>query len=397
MARYSPTVLPTGISPLAAAIDSFTGNYRDSAARAEERRRYETERAAQEEERNYGRERDTRADAIQEALLARQGVRRGRAPDPVQLDSRIGMAGETSGPGNLLGQRIGQFAQPKPRVLALPGSLLPDGSFAQRAIIEQPQMRLEAPVAQYQGAPPRWEQLTDEFYGESEDYDKWEEKQEQSSNLARLMDVAARARAGDQAAINELMFTAPGAHSSVREDATDQAAFKAGGFKGDYIPGYDYSSEVAAGHEAEIRDRFDARGDYRRAAIDRQAEDREIARKRRRTAAQQRASRMLATGAPAAQVAAAIDTYPEMRGELTFEDVAALENKGSSSSADKDPAFEERRKAWSSQLGAPRTELEQAIIDELATGRTKQDILDELKKNNSPHVKAANTYLLRAR
>jgi hypothetical protein len=139
-----------------------------------------------------------------------------------------------------------------------------------------------------------------------------------------------------------------------------------------FVPEFDYNAELA-----------DVLGDQRTG--DRQAADdarrrREVADERAReqkiNRARTRAANMLRSGAPVEQVVAALDTYPDIRGAIGNDEVVEIAKQINSTKGD--PRTAERRQAFEKKLGSPTTQLEQDILDALADGDTKQDIITQL-------------------
>jgi len=119
---------------------------------------------------------------------------------------------------------------------------------------------------------------------------------------------------------------------------------------------------------------------------------------RKRNQALTRIANMLAAGADRQQVAQAMATDPELAGYWNFDDIIAIERRiqRELQEAEEDPAFTERRRALAQLLGAPTTELQQQILDALAAGATKEQILSDMRAHGVPDtvIEQARRYML---
>lgn len=157
-----------------------------------------------------------------------------------------------------------------------------------------------------------------------------------------------------------------------------------------YVEGFDYLGQMADFAT-------DVRASRRAAAAEARTnarEDRREDRERRRQQAETRAVTMLQAGAPAQQVHAALETFPELQGELLFEDVQRLA-KAVGSTRKPDARAKERRDAFEKRLGAPTTALQQDILDALAEGETPEEIVAGLTASGAApkFVEDAKKYL----
>jgi hypothetical protein len=159
-----------------------------------------------------------------------------------------------------------------------------------------------------------------------------------------------------------------------------------------FVDGYEYENELASVLQDERTGRRQANDDARAGARQDANDAQERARRQRRAMAETRATNMLAAGAPVSQVLAALNTFPDIKGELTFDDVKRLHSDVGQT---KDPAREERRKGIEKKVGTPKTELEQDLLEELADGRKKIEILNELRTNGASEevMKQARRYM----
>lgn len=118
---------------------------------------------------------------------------------------------------------------------------------------------------------------------------------------------------------------------------------------------------------------------------------------RKRNQALTRITNMLAAGADPVQVNQAMSTYEDLTGYWSPDDIMAIRRRLESQATDQeDPAFIERRRALVQQLGAPTTELQQEILDALAGGATKDQILSDMRAQGVPDtvIEQARRYML---
>src|SRR5690606_6646326 len=119
---------------------------------------------------------------------------------------------------------------------------------------------------------------------------------------------------------------------------------------------------------------------------------------RKRNQALTRITNMLAAGADRQQVAQAMATDPDLAGYWNYDDIIAIERRiqRELQEAEEDPAVIERRRALSQLLGAPTTELQQQILDALAAGATKEQILNDMRAHGVPDtvIAQARRYML---
>lgn len=118
---------------------------------------------------------------------------------------------------------------------------------------------------------------------------------------------------------------------------------------------------------------------------------------RKRNQALTRIMNMLAAGADRQQIAQAMSTYRDLAGYWSPDDIVAIERRiqREFQDAEEDPMFIERRRALSQQLGAPMTELQQQILDALAAGATKEQILSDMRAQGVPDtvIEQARRYM----
>src|SRR5690606_25154545 len=269
-----------------------------------------------------------------------------------------------------LAAALGEMTRPgpdePPRLRALPGAFVPDlGGFTDRPLFEQPM--LISSQLRGGGIPENFVPLPGGGY----------------IDLSATPEARARALA-EQQRQEELE----------RQRAAATTLARLLGMS---------DEEIAAAANLtpeQILDVFEAR----RAAQD-QAERDPLARERfiageerKRNQALTRITNMLAAGADRQQVAQAMATDPDLAGYWNYDDIIASEQRlqRELQEAQADPAFEERRRALVQQLGAPTTELQQDILDALASGRTKMQILDDMRKQGVPQeiIRQAERYMV---
>ena len=269
-----------------------------------------------------------------------------------------------------LAAALGEMTRPgpdePPRLRALPGAFVPDlGGFTDRPLFEQPM--LISSQLRGGGVPENYVPLPGGGY----------------IDLSATPEARARALAEQQ-----------------RQEALERQRAAATTLA--RLLGMSDEEIAAAANltPEQILDVFEAR----RAAQD-QAERDPLARERfiageerKRNQALTRITNMLAAGADRQQVAQAMATDPELAGYWNFDDIVAIERRiqRELQEAEADPAFEERRRALVQQLGAPTTELQQAILDALAGGATKDQILSDMRAQGVPDtvIEQARRYML---
>ncbi|MGH7476571.1 MAG: hypothetical protein ACRELD_09805 [Longimicrobiales bacterium] len=141
-----------------------------------------------------------------------------------------------------------------------------------------------------------------------------------------------------------------------------------------FVPGFDFAAELRDVLQSRRTEAADAARFNRGRAAD--ATDR--AREQRVQRARTRLVNMLAAGTTLERALAALDTDPELRGLVGFDEAKSLAREAAKPQL-QDVKWEERRSGWEQKLGAPRTQLEQDILDALADGENKEEILDELR------------------
>lgn len=306
-----------------------------------------------------------RADMLFEGLSVTPGGTT-VTPNPRRVSGAV-MSG--AGATVPLAAALGEMTRPgpdePPRLRALPGAFVPDlGGFTDRPLFEQPM--LISSQLRGGGIPENFVPLPGGGY----------------IDLSATPEARARALAGQQRQ-EELE----------RQRAAATTLARLLGLSDEEI-------EAAANLTPEqILDVIEAR----RAAQD-QAERDPLARERfiageerKRNQALTRITNMLAAGADPVQVNQAMSTYEDLTGYWSPDDIMAIRRRLESQATDQeDPAFIERRRALSQQLGAPTTELQQAILDALAAGATKDQILSDMRAQGVPDtvIEQARRYML---
>lgn len=164
----------------------------------------------------------------------------------------------------------------------------------------------------------------------------------------------------------------------------------------EFVRGFDYLDEVSAMHQDRRGAAVDARRDQSARAEQQRRDRREQEAReeeRMRTRAETRAVNMMMAGASASEVYAALDSYPDVRGLLAFDDVKALERQ--IEGAGTDPRMKERRDALERRIGPPATQLQQDVLDALAEGETPEGIVEGLTRAGAPpeRIREAQHYM----
>jgi len=269
-----------------------------------------------------------------------------------------------------LAAALGEMMRPgpdeAPRLRALPGAFVPDlGGFTDRPLFEQPMLSTIQPRGG--GIPENFVPLPGGGY----------------IDLSATPEARARALA-EQQRQEEL----------ARQSAAAKTLARLLGMS---------DEEIAAAANL-TPDQVLAIIEARRAAQD-QAQRDPLARERflaqeerKRNQALTRITNMLAAGADRQQVAQAMATDPDLAGYWNYDDIIAIERRINRElqEAEEDPAFIERRRALSQLLGAPTTELQQQILDALAAGATKDQILSDMRAQGVPDtvIEQARRYML---
>lgn len=305
-----------------------------------------------------------RADMLFEGLSVTPGGTT-VTPNPRRVSGAV-MSG--AGATVPLAAALGEMTRPgpdePPRLRALPGAFVADlGGFTDRPLFEQPM--LISGQLRGGGIPENFVPLPGGGY----------------IDLSATPEARARARA-EQQRQEELERQRAAATTLARLlGMSDEEIAAAADLSPDLL--------LAVAGERRVRER---------AEQDPLARERFIAgEERKRNQALTRITNMLAAGADPVQVNQAMSTYEDLTGYWSPDDIMAIRRRLESQATDQeDPAFIERRRALSQQLGAPTTELQQAILDALAAGATKDQILRDMRAQGVPDtvIEQARRYML---
>lgn len=305
-----------------------------------------------------------RADMLFEGLSVTPGGTT-VTPNPRRVSGAV-MSG--AGATVPLAAALGEMTRPgpdePPRLRALPGAFVADlGGFTDRPLFEQPM--LISSQLRGGGIPENFVPLPGGGY----------------IDLSATPEARARARA-EQQRQEELERQRAAATTLARLlGMSDEEIAAAADLSPDLL--------LAVAGERRVRER---------AEQDPLARERFIAgEERKRNQALTRITNMLAAGADRQQVAQAMATDPELAGYWNFDDIVAIERRSQRElqEAEADPAFTERRRALAQLQGAPTNELQQQILDALAAGATKDQILSDMRAQGVPDtvIEQARRYM----